>query len=206
MPEPVDVSHSLAYARLHKVSPDVWEITARITELADGTIAEHDDEDAPLAFSTHASDRGILRIALADWATPLAPPLWFVLVDEKRSTPHAVNLVAFADNSIPAGTVISHYQFATLGIRNETQAGAVRWYPDGGLVHQIFVAQQWRRHQVATHLLYAAEALHQSHAWPGRLNGDGRRTDLGEQLIAGLAAYPSRFLPLAETMPPMDPS
>jgi len=206
MPEPHSVALSLAYARLHKVSPGVWEITARVTELADGAIADADDEAAPLAFSTHASDRGILRIALADWATPLAPPLWFVLVDEKRSTPRAVNLVAFAGDNFAPGTVITHYQFATLGIRNETQAGAVRWYPDGGLVHQIFVAPQWRRHQVATHLLYAAEALHQSHAWPGKLNGDGRRTDLGEQLISGLASYPSRFLPLAETMPPMDPA
>ena len=201
---PLGGAVSLAYTRVRRVPAGLWEIRARATALPDGTTRDEDDTSEPLVFSTHESVRGILDFSIAEFATPLAPPLWFVSVDESRATPRATNLVAFADDSLPPGTIISRYQFASLGVHNSLQAGAVRWYPDGGLVHQIFVAEQWRRHHVGTHLLYAAEAFHQSNGWAGKLNGDGRRTQLGEQLIAGLASYPERFLPLVQTMPPMD--
>ena len=56
---------------------------------------------------------------------------------------------------------------------------------------------------MATAVIYAASAYHQLHGWPGRLHSDGRRTTLGEQLVAGLR-HPDRIAPLETLMPPMD--
>jgi GNAT superfamily N-acetyltransferase len=115
-----------------------------------------------------------------------------------------VNLVAFASDARPAGTVVNNYQFATMGVRSEEQAASVRWYPRDGLVHQIYVAPQWRRLLVGTKLLYAAGALHQSLGWTGKLHSDGRRTPAGDALTANLP-HPIRIAALTETMPSMDP-
>jgi hypothetical protein len=80
----------------------------------------------------------------------------------------------------------------------------VRWYRNG-LVHQIFVAKDYRRMHLATILLYMAGAWHQANGWEGRIHGDGRRTELGEQLLATLN-HPQRYAPLDQVMPPMDPA
>jgi hypothetical protein len=42
------------------------------------------------------------------------------------------------------------------------------------------------------------------HGWLGRLHSDGRRTALGEELVAGLR-HPDRIAPLAYRMDPLDP-
>jgi hypothetical protein len=72
-------------------------------------------------------------------------------------------------------------------------------------VHQVYVGEAWRRRQVGTLLIYAASAFHQANGWPDRLHSDGRRTDLGQQFVAGLR-HPDRIQPLSDRMPPMDPS
>lgn len=151
------------------------------------------------------SDGTLLRVELPPTAAPGAPALWFVHVDEPRSTPPGTNLVAFATEHFPPGAIVSKYTFATLGVENDLQAGAVRWYPSTAIVHQIFVSADWRRRSVATVLLHAADAFHQSNGWPGFLHSDGRRTALGQQFVTGVR-YPQRFAPLQETMPPMDPA
>jgi hypothetical protein len=58
---------------------------------------------------------------------------------------------------------------------------------------------------VASALIYAASAYHQLHGWAGRLHSDGRRTSMGQQLVAGLR-HPDRIAPLSTLMPPMDPT
>jgi len=169
---------------------------------------EHDDGatiDHPALWSTELSATGLIRLAVAPEAVPGAPAVWFVSVEEPRSTPRATNLVAYATDDFPAGTVINRFQFGGLGLANEEQAGAIRWLTDDGLVHQVFVGEKWRRHKLATVLIYAASAFHQANGWPGKLHGDGRRTPLGEQFTGSLQ-HPGRIAPLAESMPPMDPS
>lgn len=152
------------------------------------------------------------RIVVPEHRAPQAPPVWFVHVDEPRASPASTNLVAFlADPSTgttDAGTVLSRFRFGSLGVRNDLQLGAIRWHragPRPGLVHQIFVAEDWRRRNVGTVLLHAADAWHQANAWPGHLHGDGRRTTLGERFLATLQ-HPARFTRLEKTMPPMDPA
>lgn len=179
-------------------------VTLRLDDsYPDGAVVPDPPDDAPVLLRTKSSMRGMMQIEFGDFVTPQAPPTWFVHVDEPDSSPRATNLVAFAGNRLPAGTVIDNDEFATMGIRSQGQVGAIRWYPRGGLVHQVFVDPPWRRRQVAMHIIYAAEALHRARRWPGWIHGDGRRTELGQQLMKGIR-HPQRIAPLSQQMPSMD--
>jgi GNAT superfamily N-acetyltransferase len=197
------------YLRRGRLTPTLWAVESRAGQ-------EHDDgalvdpgtpgvDGAPLLWRVEESDRGILRVALEPWVAPSAPACWFVLVPEPRASPPAVNLVAYADDRFPAGTVISNATFASARVPNDEQVAAVRWYPGTGLVHQIYVAPASRRNQVGTALLYTASAVHQAHGWQGHLHSDGRRTDIGQRFTAGLR-HPGRIAPHTEVMPSMDPT
>jgi GNAT superfamily N-acetyltransferase len=182
-----------------------WQVAAHVGNThPDGAIADQASGD-PLLWRTMPSDGALLKVELAPDSVPGMPDLWFVHVDEPRATPRATNLVAFASDDFEPGAIVSKYAFATAGVHNDRQAGAVRWYPSSAIVHQIFVSPDWRRRSVGTVLLYTADAFHQANGWQGHLHSDGRRTDLGQQFIAGVR-HPQRFAPLTETMPPMDPS
>jgi len=191
------------YARRSTLASGLHLVSAHSgNEFPDGSTV-HDGQAA--LWSTEASAEGIIRVAIAPAAAPQAPAAWFVSVDEPRAAPRATNLVAYVTDDFPPGTVINRFQFGSLGLANEEQAGAIRWFRDDGLIHQVFVAERWRRHRLGTVLLYAASAVHQANGWPGKLHGDGRRTALGEHFAATLP-HPDRIAPLAERMPPMDPS
>ena len=191
------------YARRTQLSSGLHLVSAhRGHEFDDGQTI-HEGREA--LWSTELSENGMIRVLVSPAVVPKAPPTWFVSVDEFRENPPAANLVAYSTDDFPPGTVINKYQFGSLGLSSEEQAGAVRWLRDIGLVHQIFVAPQWRRRDVGTLLIYAASAFHQANGWPGRLHGDGRRTELGQQFVARLD-HPERITPLSETMPPMDPA
>lgn len=195
----------MLYARRGRLPSGLWEVRAfGDDDVEDGTIVDGDGPDRPFAWATHPAQPGLTRIEIGGYLLPDPPALWFVHVDEPRAQPPAAHLVAFGGDRFPPGTVINGYTFATAGVPNGEQAGAVRWYRDTGLVHQIFVAPHWRRRFVASTLLYTADAFHQANGWPGKLHGDGRRTALGQLLLAGLR-HPNRARQLTEQMPPMDP-
>ncbi|MCU1469997.1 MAG: N-acetyltransferase [Glaciihabitans sp.] len=155
------------------------------------------------AWHIGETPHGILQVEFAVFETPDAPNVWFVNVDEPRAKPAATNLVAFVGDEVPPGTIVSRYAFATMGVSNDNQVAAVRWYPDGGLIHQIFVAPAWRRKQLATRISYMANAFHIANNWPGVVHGDGRRTLLGEFFTLS-TSWPNRYRPLEIEMPPMD--
>jgi GNAT superfamily N-acetyltransferase len=183
-------------------SRGAWTATARMSEEhGDGEIVESTTSAAPVLWTTSESGSGVLHI---DIPSVDGPPLWFVHIDEPRSTPRATNIVAFTAEVLPPGTVVDQYGYATLGVPSDQQVGALRWHPENGLVHQIFVAPDWRRHRVGSMLLYAADAFHHFRGWPGRLHGDGNRTELGEQFLAA-QRHPERIAPRTRVMPPMDP-
>lgn len=194
------------YRRESKQTSGLWTISAyQSDDHADG---EKVDASAPAptipwVWRAREPGRGLLAVDLAPTLQQQAPPLWYVNVDEPTANPAATNLVAFPTDHFAPGTIVSRYTFASMGVNNNQQAGAVRWYRTG-IVHQIFVAQEWRRKFVASTLLYVASAFHQANDWSGHLRSDGRRTDLGTMFAAG-TRYPQRFAPLEETMPPMDP-
>lgn len=199
-------------------TPNIWYLRERQNQAGLWLAAayrnnDHDDGEVlhlepgatypPLwDWRTFETDSGILRV---EHMAPVsdAPPMWFVFVDEPKASPAAANLVAFTSAHREPGTIISRYAFQTLGVDNDSQIGAVRWYRSG-VVHQIFVPPAWRRRFVATSMLVVADAFHQANGWPGHLRSDGRRTSLGKLFAAG-TRYPRRFAPLEQTMPPMDP-
>jgi hypothetical protein len=197
---------SIAYLESGRISSDFLAVTAFVgAGLTDGehlTTAPRADATTWL-WRTEASSHGLAQVALNTSLVAGARPAWFVWVDEPTANPPATNLVAFVDDRIAPGTILSSYQFATSGVTNESQVGAIRWYPGSGLIHQVFVDPDFRRQQLGTILLYAASALHQGRSWPGRLHADGRRTELGQQFAAGIR-HPQRLKPHDEVMPPMD--
>jgi hypothetical protein len=196
------------YARTGALGSGLHRVSAYLgAEHPDGTWVDLDPADLPSAPTLWATDdatSGLLRVSIAERAAPGAPPLWYVWVDEPRASPVAANLVAFADDRVAPGTIVDRYAFASMGVPNDSQAGAIRWYRSG-VIHQIFVGEAWRRRQVGTCLLYAASAFHQANGWPGHLRADGRRTELGERMAASLK-HPQRVQPLTDLMPPMDPA
>lgn len=194
------------YVRQGRLSPDLLEVSCFRSDRHDDGVVVPDAGDTaglPLLWRTSSSDVGLLTVSLAPDAAPGSPDLWFVWVDEPKASTPATNLVAFATDRFAPGTVVSNHTFASLGVPNEQQAAAVRWYPASGVVHQIYVAERWRRLHVGTALIYTASALHQAKAWPGRLHSDGRRTDIGERFTAGLR-HPRRIAARDADMPPMD--
>lgn len=138
-------------------------------------------------------------------AIPGAPSLWFVVLPEPHEPRPAMTLVGYEHPALPAGVVVPDATFFHLPVRSDDQVGAIRWWHGEGVVDQLFVGDNWRRRHVATALIYAASAYHQLHGWTGRLHSDGRRTSLGEHLVAGLR-HPDRISPLQRLLPPMDPS
>lgn len=193
------------YVRRGRLASGLWDVAAYGDDsVADGTVVEGEPEQPGEPFwSVGEASPGLLHVEVGREVLPERPDLWFVSVDEPRASPAATNLVAFGGGRFPAGTVISQYTFATARVPNGEQAGAVRWYPRDGLVHQIFVSPSWRRQFVASTLLYTADAVHQAKGWAGKVHADGRRTALGQVLAAGLR-HPNRARALTEEMPPMD--
>jgi GNAT superfamily N-acetyltransferase len=191
------------YTRLGRLPSGWWAVTAVSTDGVDGEQIEGSaDGEALWTVGDGGSD--LARVDLHPALLPDPPPLWFVIVEEAHASPPAVNLVAYSDPAVTTGAVLTKYRYAGLGIANDRQVGAVRWYRDGGKVHQLFVAPQWRRRRVASALLYTADAVHQARGWEGHLHGDGRRTALGQLLIDSFR-HPQRVALLDRVMPPMDP-
>lgn len=193
------------YVRRGRMDSGLWEVRAFGSDsVDDGVIREGGDEpDQEPAWATFSAEPGLLRVEIGSYLLAAPPRLWFVWVDEPKTKPAGTNLVAFGGDRFAPGTVVSRYTFATAGVSNGEQAGAVRWYPGGGQVHQVFVAPEWRRQNVASTLLYTADAFHQAKGWEGKLHGDGRRTALGQLMLAGLM-HPNRARQLTQEMPPMD--
>lgn len=149
-------------------------------------------------------DEGRPRLLVNPEAVPGAPPMWFVALPEPNDPRPAMSLVGFNHDVVPFGSVISDPVFFHLPVPNDEQVGAIRWWSEEAVVDQVFVGDQWRRRHVASAMIYAASAYHQLHGWPGRLHSDGRRTQMGQQLVAGLR-HPDRIAELSQLMPPMDP-
>ena len=173
---------------------------------SDGVVLEDpiDDKGMFLQWRAELDDKGRPRLSISPLAVPGTPELWFVDVPELEANPPARSLVGFATDHLPAGTVVSNATFFSMPVKSDQQAGAVRWWFEDGVVDQVYVAPEWRRRGVASRILYSADAYHQFNGWPQSVHSDGRRTALGEALVAGLR-FPDRIAQLTDEMLPMDP-
>lgn len=184
-----------------------WVVRAlRGPRYPDGTVVPDEVPDlagAEPLWMVAGDDRGRTVVSVSQRVLPQPPPVWFVAVTDDPQRPDEAELVAFASDDLPVGTVIDRFAFAALGVANASQVAAVKWRPASGIVLEIFVHRDQRRQQLATLLLYSASAVHQSRGWSGALRSDGRRTDLGERFVTGLA-HPQRIAPWRERAAPMD--
>lgn len=195
------------YARAGALPGGRWRVRCLFSDdHPDGTVVDEPADTAGLfeIWRADLDDEGRPRVLVNADAVPGAPAMWFVALPEAQAPRPAMALVGFDDPSIPAGSVINDATFFHLPISNDDQVGAIRWWTEEAVVDQVFVGDAWRRRHVASALIYAASAYHQLHGWPGRLHSDGRRTSMGQQLVAGLR-HPDRIAPLSDLMPPMDP-
>ena len=172
----------------------------------DGAVVE-DPAELPGRFEIWRADldeRGRPRVLVQPEAAPGSPTMWFVALPELDDPRPAMTLVGYEHDVVAPGVVVPDATFFHLPTRSRDQVGAIRWWRDEAVVDQVYVGEGWRRRHVATALIYAASAYHQLHGWPGRLHSDGRRTSMGEHLVAGLR-HPDRIASLDRLMPPMDP-
>jgi hypothetical protein len=194
------------YERLAALPGGRWQVRCLVGGAhPDGEVVENPGDTSGL-FELWRADldaEGRPRVRVTPDAVPGAPAMWFVALPDLTGPRAAMTLVGYDDIQIPPGTVISDGLFFHLSVRNDDQVGAIRWWRDEAVVDQVYVGDRWRRRHVATAIIYAASAFHQLHGGPGRLHSDGRRTDLGQSLVAGLR-HPDRIAPLAHLMPPMD--
>ncbi|WP_436795260.1 hypothetical protein [Actinospongicola halichondriae] len=207
--DPVPTSGTNAwYHRIGALPGGRWQTRCYFSDHhPDGNIVEEPGDIADCFEIWHAALDGEGRpwVQVNPDAVPGAPAMWFVALPERGGSRPAMTLVGYAHDAIPAGSVVNDATFFHLPVANDDQVGAIRWWTDEAVVDQVYVGDQWRRRHVASALIYAASAYHQLHGWPGRLSSDGRRTTMGQSLVAGLR-HPDRIAPLDEVMPPMDPS
>lgn len=193
----------------HDEATSRWVVRAfRGPHHPDGVVVDAVDvelDGAELLWMVVPERSGYLSVSVSLRALPQPLPVWFCAITDVADRPDEAQLVAFASDVMPAGTVVDRFTFATLGVDNASQVAAVKWCPSTGVVAEVFVQRQQRRQQLATLLLYSASAFRQAHGWPGALRSDGRRTDLGERFVTGLA-HPQRIAPWSEKSAPMDPA
>ncbi len=205
---PPPAGTSAWYERLSPVSRGRWHVRCWMHDRhPDGEVVidpgDHRDDFLLWDARVDPADRPVISISPA--VRPGSPETWFVELHDADTHGPAVTLVAFASDHLPPGTVVTDPAFFHLPVRNEQQAAAIRWWRDDAVVDQVYVHPDLRRSHLATHVIYAASAFHQLHGWPGRLHSDGRRTMLGEALVAEFR-HPGRIAPLSDLLTPMDPA
>lgn len=147
--------------------------------------------------------RRVLHCRLAPGIVGGDPALWFVALPEPGARPAALTLVGFRTPDRAPGSVLTGEAFTAVAVRSDAQAGAVRWFTEAGLVHQVYVSPDERRRGVGTALVYTAALWCRLMGWP-LLRGDGQRTDLGEAWLRTVP-WPDRIPPRTKVLPPMTP-
>ncbi len=195
------------YHRQERLDDRRWRVRCLFSDdHGDGEIVEGEVDDSG-RFEIWRADldgQGRPRLRVNPEAAPGSPSMWFVALPEPAADRPAMTLVGYEHAAVEPATVVSDGAFFHLPTRNRDQVGAIRWWRNDAVVDQVYVGDAWRRRHVATALIYAASAYHQLHGWPGRLHSDGRRTTMGEGLVAGLR-HPDRIAVLDRLLPPMDP-
>jgi GNAT superfamily N-acetyltransferase len=173
---------------------------SRVELLAEAAERECGDEAVCVAaYDGHK----VTALQVRPRGAPKAPPVWFAEIRQSTARPPAVNLVAFTEHGVAAGSLVDEPELAELDVRTADQLGAVRWYPASGEVDQVYVQPEWRRRTVAGALIAAAATLSGARDWP-RLWSDGQRTVDGEQL-RNASSWRYRTADLTHTAPPMTP-
>jgi GNAT superfamily N-acetyltransferase len=173
---------------------ELWEPPEVFLESGDGP--------PPAVIAEVVGDR--VRSIVVRW-TERTAKLWWVEVPETSADPPALNIVAYDAPVLAPGSVIDDAGFTSLPVRASMQAGAYRWWPSTGEVHQMYVAPDGRRQGVGIALGTFAWTYAWLRGWPAQFTG-GYRTDLGEALLETTKPWWSgRTGPRSHISPPMTP-
>jgi len=194
------------YERISSLSGGRWHVRCWMHDrYSDGEVivepGDHRGDFLLWDADSDSGDRPVISVSPA--VRPDSPDVWFVELHDEDAHGPAVTLVAFDTPHMAPGTVIDDPTFFHLPVRSDEQVAAIRWWRTDAVVDQVYVRPELRRSHLATHVIYAASAFHQHHGWPGRLHSDGRRTMLGEALVAEFR-HPGRIAPLDTLLSPMD--
>lgn len=201
VPEP-----RLWWARLLGAADERTTVGVLSADFPEDTVVDLPGDRRPPGWVIAArSDADGTRVRSVEVNLPGAPLLWYVELPDPAADPAATTLVAFSDARRADGAVLTAEEGRAAGVGSGEQVAAVRWWPGSGLVHQLYVGPSHRRRGVARTLVHAAGGVQAARGLPP-LRGDGRRTDLGEQWLAGTAGYlAARAAPRTHRMPPMTP-
>jgi GNAT superfamily N-acetyltransferase len=163
---------------------------------------EPDGAPTPMVIAEVVDDR--VRSIVVRWNEHTAN-LWWVEVPETSADPPALNIVAYDAPVLAPGSVIDDVAFTSLPVRADMQAGAYRWWPSTGEVHQMYVAPEGRRQGVGIALGTFAWTYAWLRDWPAQFTG-GYRTDQGEAFLETTKPWWSgRMGPRTHISPPMTP-
>ena len=159
-------------------------------EHADGTLVDLvGDPPRPPIVTARVNPSGrVTAVEVAAELAASAPPLWYVEAPETAAKPPAMVLVAYSTGDLADGAVIDNPTFAAMPVRSDAQVAAVRWWPDNGQIHQLYVGPAHRRKGIGRKLFAAAGGYVAARGWP-RLWVSGERTDLGEAALGHAPEY-----------------
>lgn len=144
------------------------------------------------------------RVLTLEPIAPGAPELGYVLVPELDAKPFALSLVAFPSSVIPAGRVLTPPEAAEQKVASDTQVAAVRWIPEDGVIHQVYVHPSRRRQGISHKLLLGTGLVAAAHGWRA-VHGGEDRTDLGDLMLQGAPdAWQGYLDTRVKSSPPMD--
>lgn len=163
----------------------------RSDRYADDVVVELPEQEArtqvgPDAECTALLDAGgqVERIEPGPRFSPDAAHLWYVEVPQPSSDPPASYLVAFHGHDVPGGTVVPPGASRPAAVQSSDQVAAVRWIPQTGQAHEIYVQPAWRGRGIATGLGVVCATVQTARGGP-RIWGDGSRTAMGEKWTRG---------------------
>lgn len=204
---------SVWYARFAHEDGEESLVGVATEEFGDGTVVDlsdlHPEVRLPPRWLVQVRHRpgkpGLRLLRVNPDTSGCTVPLWFVEHPEPAADPPAHTVVAFTGDGAAEGSVRTAAEVARRGLSAADQVGAVRWWYESGLVHQIYVQPARRREGIARALLQAAAGVRVSNGWAS-LHGNGQRTDLGELFTsAGPTFLRTRVAPRTHRLPPMTP-
>lgn len=92
--------------------------------------------------------------------------------------------MAFSGHGVDGGTVVPPGERRPARVGSADQVAAIRWIPQTGQAHEVYVQPDWRRRGVATGLGVVCATVQAARGGP-RIWGDGARTAMGETWRTG---------------------
>ena len=123
-----------------------------------------------------AADARVVRLEAAPGLADPGLPLWFAEIAHATSDIPSASLVAFAGDTVPAGTLVTPREVCAQGLPMSANVGELRWWTRSGLVETVTVAPELEGHGVDRVLAALAGGIAMLRNWPPLVHSAGPRT------------------------------